>query len=98
MENNKLIFSTIEISELLKLIREAQNTESSQQVNSKNSQKYLTRAQVAEMLKISLPTLGKYVKDGSIPCYRIGNRILFNPDEVVESLDRVQSLNISKYR
>ena len=37
----------------------------------------LDRRQVAELLKISLPTLKKRMDDGSIRCTRIGRRVLF---------------------
>lgn len=50
----------------------------------------LDRRQVAELLKISLPTLKKRTDDGSIHCTRIGRRVLFDRSEI-ESLLALKS-------
>jgi len=42
----------------------------------------LDRRQVAELLKISLPTLLKRTQDGVIPCTRIGRRVLFERAQI----------------
>lgn len=42
----------------------------------------LDRRQVAELLKISLPTLKKRMDDGSINCTRIGRRVLFDRSQI----------------
>ena len=42
----------------------------------------LDRRQVAELLKISLPTLKKRTDDGSIHCTRIGRRVLFDRAQI----------------
>lgn len=68
-----------------------------QEVQSKvqSDQKYLSRAEVAKLLKISLPTLNEWTKIGHLQSYRIGNRVLYKADEVDESLSKVRTL---KYR
>ena len=42
----------------------------------------LDRRQVAELLKISLPTLKKRTDDGVIRCTRIGRRVLFERSQI----------------
>lgn len=42
----------------------------------------LDRRQVAELLKISLPTLKKRTDDGSIRCTRIGRRVLYERSQI----------------
>ena len=42
----------------------------------------LDRRQVAELLKISLPTLKKRTDDGVIHCTRIGRRVLFDRAQI----------------
>ena len=42
----------------------------------------LDRRTVAELLKISLPTLLRRTADGSIPCTRIGRRVLFERSQI----------------
>lgn len=55
-------------------------------------QEYLTRAQVSRLLSISLVSLGKYVKNGSIPAKRLNNRVLFLRTEVEASLKTIKSI------
>jgi len=47
---------------------------------------FLTRTQVAELLNISVVTLFRYQKEGLIPYRRVGRRILFNRNEVLEAI------------
>ncbi len=45
-------------------------------------EEYLTRNQAKNILQVSLPTLDKWTKDGSIPCCRIANQIRFKRSEI----------------
>jgi excisionase family DNA binding protein len=47
---------------------------------------FLTRAQVADLLQISLVTLHRYQKDGNLPYKKLGRRILFSKSEVLEAI------------
>ncbi|SIQ65477.1 DNA binding domain-containing protein, excisionase family [Chryseobacterium sp. RU37D] len=47
---------------------------------------YLTRNELAKMLKISLPTLRKNVERGLIPETPVAGRVLYNLAEVKEAL------------
>lgn len=60
-----------------------------------NREQYASRKEVSERLRISLPTLNSYIKQGKIKSYRIGRRVLFKWDEVEMVLDDVSS---SKYK
>jgi excisionase family DNA binding protein len=48
--------------------------------------KYITRKETATLLHISLPTLNEWTKDGTLKSYRIGTRVLYKPDEVMETV------------
>jgi excisionase family DNA binding protein len=50
---------------------------------------YLTRKEVARMLKISLPTLHEYVQHELIIAHRIGRRILFTAEDVRKALKAI---------
>jgi hypothetical protein len=56
---------------------------------------YLNRFEVKERLRISLPTLNNWSKQGILQSYRIGNRVLYREDEINASLTAVRNL---KYR
>ena len=43
---------------------------------------YLTRKELAEYLKISLPTLHKLVNNGTIKAYKIGGSVRFKKTEI----------------
>ncbi len=64
-----------------------------QQITSKE---WLTAAEVAALLKISLTSIHQWSKEGRLKKHKIGNRIRFRHDEVLESLTRIESKNRMK--
>lgn len=50
-------------------------------------EKFLTRIEVAKLLKITLPTLHDWTKKGLLKAYRIGNRIRYKETEVIETIN-----------
>ncbi|MCK4665012.1 MAG: helix-turn-helix domain-containing protein [Bacteroidales bacterium] len=52
--------------------------------------KMLTRKEVANFLRISLPTLHQYQKDGRLKYYRIGRRVLFKKSEILDSIEVIR--------
>ncbi|KQB43461.1 Excisionase family DNA binding domain-containing protein [Flavobacterium daejeonense] len=89
----KMMFTTIELPELKKIVEDAilnQLKNFVPVVEQKNSQ-LLTRKQTAEMLCISLPTLHDWTKTGLIKAHRIGNRVLYKFDEINNSLRQINT-------
>ena len=68
--------------------------ESKEQSNA-SSNKYLSRIEVAKLLKISLPTLHEWTKLNLLKSYKIGNRVLYKLSEVENALSES---TISKYK
>jgi excisionase family DNA binding protein len=54
----------------------------------KESSSFLNRKQVSEMIGISLATLNEYCKQGVLPSYRIGRRVLFKESEINEAITK----------
>jgi len=52
----------------------------------KNPTEFLTRKEVAEMLKIDLSTVHNWTKSKKLKAYSIGNRVYFKRVEVEESI------------
>ena len=48
----------------------------------------ISRLEAAELLQISLPTLGTWTKKGYIQSYRMHRRIYYKRNEVIESLTK----------
>lgn len=57
--------------------------------------RFLTRQEVANLLKISLPTLNEYTRTGIIKGSRIGSRILYDEISIKEAVKDIPTL---KYR
>jgi excisionase family DNA binding protein len=51
----------------------------------------LTRNDVAKQLRVSLPTLHDWTKNGKIKAYRIGNRVLYKPSDVSSALNSIKT-------
>jgi len=72
-----------------------QITQTSPVSSQSDSVQYLTRQNVASILRLSLPTVDKYTRLGLIPAQRIGNRILYSKEDIHNALEKIAS---SKFR
>ncbi len=63
-----------------------QLTELRQSFEPKKPTEYLTRNEVAEMLKCDLSTIHNWTKKGKLIPYGIGNRVYYRRDQVESSL------------
>ncbi len=77
-----------EIAELRNILRDSST---SQTPTITPDGELLTRQQVADRLKVSLPTLNELTKNGKIKAYRIGNRVRYKDAEVNQVLTQVKS-------
>jgi len=95
----QILFKEIEVSELKKIISDAIEEKLNLSQSKENLEKrtaYLTRFEVAEILKISLPTLNNWSKSGIVQSYRIGNRILYKPDEIYQAVHAVKNMKYKR--
>ncbi|MFJ1474636.1 helix-turn-helix domain-containing protein [Capnocytophaga cynodegmi] len=95
MSNFFTLIPREEIKNIVLEVLQENRGEGIQQSQETFSDEYLTRKQVAEKLKISLPTLNKYTKAGILKGYRIGGRVLYKRSEVEQSLREISS---NKYK
>jgi len=56
---------------------------------------YLSRAEAAAKLRVTLSTVDKYAKAGLIQAYRVGGRIRFKSNEIEKAFEQVKN---AKYR
>jgi excisionase family DNA binding protein len=88
MEN--IITSGVTVDDLLFRIQqiiEATLSEQPQQIIKQSD--YISRKEVSKLLKVSLPTLHEYTKQGLLQSYKIGKRVLYKQTEVEQSLSQV---------
>jgi excisionase family DNA binding protein len=57
---------------------------------------YLTRGEVAKLLRISLKTLDEYSKRGFLKRYTVGNSIRYKSSEVLKAFEVVKSLKYQR--
>jgi len=96
---NSIILQGINTDDLKRLLKEVLEESFNNNVRPKEEVKnktYLNRFEVAEMLKISLPTLNNWSKSGILQSYRIGNRVLYKPDEIEKAVQVVKNLKYKR--
>lgn len=72
--------------ELVTEIRTAIALEKSSEQPSSNADQVLTRKEAAELLDCSLATLCHYQKQGTIPFYKAGKKVIFRREELLEAI------------
>lgn len=96
---DKIFFNALTEQDLKRVIREVLEEKSSKEtikVTRDGKITYLNRFEVVELLKISLPTLTNWTKEGILQSYRIGKRVLYREDEVNSSLEKVRNLKYKR--
>ena len=58
--------------------------------SSHKEEEILTRKETSALLGISLVTLNEYTKSGKIPGYRLGSRIRYKKQEVLDALKGIK--------
>ena len=92
----------IEFKGLEQLIRECikselQNFKPPQEPSPKKTA-FISRRRAASILGISLGTLNSYCKNGVIPSYRLGSRVLLMEDEIIQTVQKVKTYKHQKSR
>jgi excisionase family DNA binding protein len=95
----KATLNGISIDELLSKLKELFDAklEESKQAPAGNQSVYITRKEVIKTLKISLPTLDDYTKNGLLPSYKIGNRVLYKSEEIEQAISRLQAYKYKSF-
>lgn len=94
---NQILLNGISLNDLLQHIGQVID-DKLKQTHKKETPKtsFLSRAQVSQLLKISLPTLNEWSKLGWLQSYKIGNRVLYKQNEVEDALHKVSSFKFKK--
>jgi len=88
----QIILQGVSVEQLNELIQEGVRENLKELIDSSKPQqeKFLTRQEAADLLRISLPTLTDYVKRGIITANRISNRVLFKRSDIDQSLKQIE--------
>jgi len=95
MTTNSTLIQNVTAEELTENFRSVIREELSLLASKDTTPQYLSRQEVATLLKISLPTLNEYTRTGVIKGSRVGTRVLYNEADVKEAVKEIPTL---KYR
>lgn len=85
--NQKDNIFQLTVGELKSIVRNSLRDELSNHSDSQQKEEVVLNAkQAASVLNVSLPTLHKWKKEGTIPYHRKGGRIYFIESELVDSI------------
>ena len=88
MQKNATLIHEVTYDQLLSLFEALQKqlTDLKQNFEPKTPTEYLTRNELAELLKCDLSTIHNWTKKGKLIPYGIGNRVYYKRNEVESSL------------
>lgn len=95
MTTNSTLIQNVTAEEFSETLRLIVREEISAIQTKELTPRFLSRQEVANLLKISLPTLNEYTRTGIIKGSRIGSRILYAESDIKESVKDIPAL---KYR
>lgn len=94
----KIYLQSLELSDIKRVIEEVVENKISKLSPPKhqNPNVLLSRKETAKLLCVSLPTLNEWTKTGIVKAHRIGNRVLYKEQEVLDALNEVRSLKTGR--
>jgi excisionase family DNA binding protein len=94
---DQILFTGIKVNELLERIGQLIDSKIGvlPTKNEKQSE-YVTRAEVAKLLRISLPTLHDWTKQGWLKAYKMGTRVLYKQHEIEAAIPQVYQFKHKK--
>jgi len=97
MTTNSTLIQNVSAEELSEALRSIIREELAFLNAKETTQRFLSRNEVATLLKISLPTLNQYTRTGIIKGSRIGSRVLYDEAQVRESVKDIPTLKYRRY-
>lgn len=99
----KRIFSEITLEEIRAALgpdfRQIVKEElSNNKQNQKPDEIFYSRSDVSRLLNLSLSSLNKYVKNGSVPARRLNGKVFFLRSEILDCMKPVRALKGSRPR
>jgi len=89
MDAVKIEINGIDLSQLAQKIDSLTNAlsvKNAEPNTEANAETFLTRVEVAKLLRVTLPTINDWTNKGLITAYRIGNRIRYKQSEILQTI------------
>lgn len=87
---SEILLRGITVEELIEKLRQVIDVKTDKikaALSQPDHENLITRKEVAQLLRISLPTLNEWTKIKKLQSYKIGNRVLYKRNEVIASLN-----------
>ncbi|MFN3445995.1 MAG: helix-turn-helix domain-containing protein [Bacteroidia bacterium] len=92
-----VILTQLSIEQLQHVINDAVQTGLAQFKPTQPEQtNLLTRKQVCQLLNITPPTLHEWTRNGTITAYKVGTRVRYKHNEVLNTLNRIQQTKVGR--
>jgi len=88
MKNKKILFNIIEQEWFEERFRKIETELARIEQKKYEEERYLTRKEVAELLKIDLSTVHLWTKRGILKPVRLGNRVYYLSSQIKEALTK----------
>jgi len=93
-----ILLNAVSLEEFKSILREIVDEELVKYLSTQSDpEEYLTRKETASLLKISLPTLHNYSKQGLIKSHRVLNQIRYKKSEIESSMNEIRDKRYSKF-
>lgn len=98
MSSEQMVLIPVPLEALRTMFQEIVDTSLQKQVKKEIQSELLSPAQTCKIFNpaISKVTLNAWTKDGLIPVHRIGGRIFYKYDEVIEAAQRIKKFDRNK--
>lgn len=95
---DQLILSPVPLADLVGEITKAVRTELDARTPTAAplAEELMTRVEAAQLLGITLPTLRSYTRKGHVTGYRIGTRVRYRRNEVLNDLRRIRTAKTAR--
>lgn len=95
---NSILLESLSAENLKELIRDVirEEVQIKKDEPIQTEMKFYSRKEVCSLLKLSLPTLSEYTKEGHIQAVRIGGRVLYSEQAVQDALQAVPNLKFKR--
>ena len=93
---NSILIQNLSAEELSALVRLIVREELANFNKKEVTNRFLSRQEVATLLKISLPTLNEYTRRGIIKGSRVGSRVLYDEVQIGEAVKGIPTLKYKR--
>lgn len=97
-KTGQILFTGFTVNDLLQWIGQVIDSKTGilpSQTKQKQSD-FITRAEASKLLKITLPTLHDWTKNGYLTAYKLGTKVLYKESEIIQQVEKASTYKHKK--